>query len=402
MKEIDFSEIEGVLVGNAQNDDAKTGVTVFVFPYTAAGAVDISGGGPASRETPVIDPERADTPVNALVLGGGSAYGLEASSGVMDCLEKHGIGYDTRSALVPIVVQSDIYDLSFGSAKIRPDKKMGAEACEAALSGSSFDSSLSSGDFESSRGSSFNSSESDSSCEVSRASSDSYCGDSHNLSRFENNVFSGARNGSFGAGTGATVGKICGMERSQKAGIGFAAAQVGNLKVGAAVVVNALGDIYAFDGECSGGRKIAGLLSEDKKSFCDSVKELYKIYEKSCGNDYSENLSKTSDEKCSEKSKSEKKEFGAFSGKSNTTIGAVFTNGDFSKSQLKKIASMARAAYDRCIRPVGTMGDGDTIYAFSTAKSESKVKSNLNVAGTLAAEVMEKAIKNAILFNKNS
>ena len=385
MKEIDFSEIEGVLVGNAQNDDAKTGVTVFVFPYTAAGAVDISGGGPASRETPVIDPERADTPVNALVLGGGSAYGLEASSGVMDCLEKHGIGYDTRSALVPIVVQSDIYDLSFGSAKIRPDKKMGAEACEAALSGSAFNSS-------------FNSGESDSSCEVSRASSDF----PQNLSRFENKVFSGARNGSFGAGTGATVGKICGMERSQKAGIGFAAAQVGNLKVGAAVVVNALGDIYAFDSECAGGRKIAGLLSEDKKSFCDSVKELYKIYEKSCGNDYSENLSKTSDEKSSEKSKSEKKEFGAFSGRANTTIGAVFTNGDFSKSQLKKIASMARAAYDRCIRPVGTMGDGDTIYAFSTAKSESKVKSNLNVAGTLAAEVMEKAIKNAILFNKNS
>ncbi|MDY2843388.1 MAG: P1 family peptidase [Treponema sp.] len=389
MKEIDFSEIEGVLVGNAQNEDAKTGVTVFVFPYTAAGAVDISGGGPASRETPVIDPERADTPVNALVLGGGSAYGLDASSGVMDCLEKHGIGYDTRSALVPIVVQSDIYDLSFGSSKIRPDKKMGAEACEAALSGSSFDSSLSSGDF-------------DSSCGDSHASSDSSCEVSQNLSCFENKVFSGARNGSFGAGTGATVGKIRGMERSQKAGIGFAAAQVGNLKVGAAVVVNALGDIYAFDGECAGGRKIAGLLSEDKKSFCDSVKELYKIYEKSCGNDYSENLSKTSDEKSCEKSKSEKKDFGAFSGRSNTTIGAVFTNGDFSKSQLKKIASMARAAYDRCIRPVGTMGDGDTIYAFSTAKSESKVKSNLNVAGTLAAEVMEKAIKNAILFNKNS
>ena len=128
MKEIDFSEIEGVLVGNAQNDEAKTGVTVFVFPYTATGAVDISGGGPASRETPVIDPERADTPVNALVLGGGSAYGLEASSGVMECLERHGIGYDTRSALVPIVVQSDIYDLSFGSAKIRPDKKMGEES----------------------------------------------------------------------------------------------------------------------------------------------------------------------------------------------------------------------------------------------------------------------------------
>ena len=253
MKEIDFSEIEGVLVGNAQNDEAKTGVTVFVFPYTATGAVDISGGGPASRETPVIDPERADTPVNALVLGGGSAYGLEASSGVMECLERHGIGYDTRSALVPIVVQSDIYDLSFGSAKIRPDKKMGEEACEAALSENR----------ENPR---------DSSCGISSASS----GSPRNLSG--NKVFSGAKNGSFGAGTGATVGKICGMERSQKAGIGFAAAQTGNLKIGAAVVVNAFGDIYAFEDECAGGKKIAGLLSEDKKSFCDSVKELYKIY----------------------------------------------------------------------------------------------------------------------------
>ncbi len=354
MKEIDFSEIEGVLVGNAQNDEAKTGVTVFVFPYTAVGAADISGGGPASRETPVIDPERADTPVNALVLGGGSAYGLEAASGVMECLEKRGIGYDTRAALVPIVVQSDIYDLSFGKANVRPDKKMGGEACLAALSMDK-KSGINIGEIQ---------------------------------KNTQNLLISGAKNGSFGGGTGATVGKICGMERSQKAGIGFYAAQSGNLKVGAAVVVNALGDIYAFDDECAGGRKIAGLLSEDKKSFCDSVKELYKIYEKSCGSAQPE--------------KTGKENPGAVSLRSNTTIGAVFTNGDFSKSQLKKIASMARAAYDRCIRPVGTMGDGDTIYAFSTEKTEGREKSDLNVAGTLAAEVMEKAIKNAIVPDKNN
>lgn len=340
MKEIDFSQLGGILVGNAQNDDAKTGVTVFVFPCAAAGAVDISGGGPASRETPVIDPERADTPVNALVLGGGSAYGLEASSGVMDCLEKHGLGYDTRSALVPIVVQSDIYDLSYGSSKIRPNKKMGWEACLASLSqDGKFNVCLE---------------------EVQESS--------------ENRLVSGAKNGSFGAGCGATVGKLRGMERCEKAGIGFAALQCGNLKVGAAVVVNALGDIYAFSRECSDGRKIAGLRSEDKKSYCDSVSELYRLCE----------------EKCAEELKS------SF-GKENTTIGAIFTNGDFSKSQLKKIASMARAAYDRCIRPVGTMGDGDTIYAFSTENSGCKVKSDLNVAGTLAADAMERAIRNAIL-----
>lgn len=340
MEEIDFSEIGGVLVGNAQNDDAKTGVTVFVFPATATGAVDISGGGPASRETPVVEPERADTPVNALVLGGGSAYGLEAASGVMECLEKHGLGYDTRAALVPIVVQSDIYDLSYGSSKTRPDKKMGEEACLASLSqDEKFKVRLE---------------------EVQKSSA--------------NHLLPGAKSGSFGGGTGATVGKILGMERCEKAGIGFAALQCGNLKVGAAVVVNALGDIYAFEKECAGGRKIAGLLSEDKKSYCDSVAELYRLYE----------------EKCAEELKS------SF-GKENTTIGAVFTNGDFTKSQLKKIASMARAAYDRCIRPVGTMGDGDTIYAFSTEKPGKKVQSDLNVAGTLAADAMEIAIRNAVL-----
>lgn len=343
MKEIDFSEIGGILVGNAQNNDGKTGVTVFVFLNTAAGAVDISGGGPASRETPVVEPARADTPVNALVFAGGSAYGLDAAGGVMDCLEKFGIGYDTHAALVPIVVQSDIYDLSFGNAKIRPDKKMGEEACLSALS-----------------------------------QNKKFKVDFEKIQESSKNVLiSGWKNGSFGAGTGATVGKICGMARSEKAGIGFAAFQCGNLKIGAAVVVNALGDIYAFGKECSNGKKIAGLKSEDKKSYCDSVSELYKLYEK----------------------KSEKDLKSSF-GRENTTIGAIFTNGDFSKSELKKIASMARAAYDRCIRPVGTMGDGDTIYAFCTEKSEKKVKADLNVVGTLAADAMETAIKNAVVNSR--
>lgn len=343
MREIDFSQVGGILVGNAQNDEAKTGVTVFVFPDTAVGAADISGGGPASRETPVLDPERADTPVNALVLAGGSAYGLEAASGVMSCLEEHGLGYDTRAALVPIVVQSDIYDLSCGSSKIRPDKKMGEEACLSAL--------FQDKDFK---------------VDLKKIQKSS-----------KNILIPGAKSGSFGAGSGATVGKLCGMERCEKAGIGFAALQCGNLKVGAAVVVNALGDVYAFEGGCSGGKKIAGLLSADRKSYCDSVLELYRLYEEKNAKDLKSSF-----------------------GKENTTIGAVFTNGDFSKAQLKKIASMARASYDRCIRPVGTMGDGDTIYAFSTEKAELRVESDLNVAGTLAADAMERAVRNAVLSAK--
>ncbi len=306
-KEIAFIDIEGVSVGNCQNDEAKTGLTVFYFPHTAIGGVDISGGGPASRETPLLDPERSDAPINALVLAGGSAYGLAASDGVLKCLEDNKIGYDTGFALVPLVCQSDIYDLSYGRADVRPDAKMGYEACSNALQ--------------------------------------------------KNEPSSG----SIGAGCGATVGKLCGMARSQKAGIGYAALQIEQLKIGAVVVVNALGDIYFH------GQKIAGLLNEQGTDFVDSVQELYKI----------------------------QKPTDMFTGRTNTTIGAIFTNGDFSKSQLKKIANMTRAAYDRCIRPVGTMADGDTIYAFSCAKE--KINADINVAGTLAAQVMELAIRNACL-----
>lgn len=335
LKEISFSDIDGLFTGNAHNDEAKTGCSVFYFSHPAAGAVDISGGGPASCETPVIDPERADTPVNALVLGGGSAYGLAARDGVMQTLEKNGIGFDTNFALVPIVVQSDIYDLNIGSPHIRPDAKMGSQACSAALFQAGV---LSASDLEESK-----------------------------KSAPENTVISGAVSGNTGGGSGASVGKICGMARAQKTGIGYAAFQCGNLKIGAVVVLNAFGDIY-FE-----GKKIAGLHNEDGTGFTDMVQELYRLYEQRNGG--TENQ---------------------FTGRTNTTIGAIFTNGNFTKAQLKKIASMTRAAYDRGIRPVGTMADGDTIYAFSVGPDSDRVSSDINVAGTLAAQTMEYAIKNAV------
>ena len=123
-QEISITAIDGLRIGNAQDTEAKTGVTALVFPRGARAGVDISGGGPASRETPVLSPTTAATPVNAIVLAGGSAYGLEAGSGAMRYLEEQGIGYDTGFALVPIVCQSDIYDLSYGSASVRPDGAM--------------------------------------------------------------------------------------------------------------------------------------------------------------------------------------------------------------------------------------------------------------------------------------
>ena len=305
IREIAITDMPEVSIGNVQSDEAKTGVTVLLFEKKGAVVgVDISGGGPASRETPLTSPVTADNPINAIVLSGGSAYGLAAADGVMRCLEDHGIGFETGYAKVPLVCQSCIYDLGYGSATVRPDSAMGYAACEMALAGGN------------------------PSC------------------------------GSVGAGTGATVGKICGMDRAMKSGLGMYAVELGELRMAAVVAVNALGDIF----DPSTGKKIAGLLTADGTSFGDSCEELWKMGRR-------ENL---------------------FTG--NTTIGAVFTNGKFNKAQMNKIASMTRNAYARCINPVGTMADGDSIYAASAGD----VEADLNVAGTLAAYVMERAIVAAI------
>ena len=309
LKEISVNELNDVWIGNSQDDKAKTGVTVAIFPKGAAVGVDISGGGPASRETPVISPTTNPTPVNAIVLAGGSAYGLAASDGVMNWLEENKIGYDTKISLVPIVVQSDIYDLSYGSSKIRPDSKMGRAACENAKLRKNF------------------------------------------------------KSGSLGAGTGATVGKLYGMEQSMKSGLGVYAVQIGDIKLAAIVVVNALGDIY----DERNGQKIAGLMTEDRKGFSDTRRELYKL---------TTNTDLFNHE--------------------NTTIGMIITNAKFDKTQLTKIASMTRNAYARSIKPVGTLADGDTIYAASTGK----VEADLNMIGTLSSEVMSEAIRRAILSSK--
>ena len=157
--QIDITDIEGVRVGSAQDDDAKTGVTVLVFDEGARVGIDVSGGGPAARETHLADPTTADNPANAIMLAGGSAFGLAAADGVMHYLEERGMGYDTGYARVPLVLGSCLYDLAYGSADVRPDADMGYEACV-------------------------------------------------------NAEANAPKSGDVGAGCGATVGKICGMERA--------------------------------------------------------------------------------------------------------------------------------------------------------------------------------------------
>ena len=309
-REISIKELTNLRIGHASDEKAKTGVTVLYFPNGARVGCDISGGGPASRETTLTSPVTADNPINAIVLSGGSAYGLAAADGVMRFLESQGIGYPTGPAVVPLVCQSCIYDLGYGSASVRPDAAMGEEACRHALA----------------------------------------CTDS--------------RTGNIGAGIGATVGKLYGMAQATKAGLGIAAVEVGPLQMAAVVVVNALGDIY----NPKNGRKIAGLKTADRVGYLDTVEEMYRFL----------------------------KPHDPFTG--NTTIGAVITNAAFSKAEMNKIASMTRCAYARCINPVATMADGDSIYAASTGQ----VFADINVVGTLAAEVMCEAIQNAIKSSKVS
>lgn len=311
MKHIDFSDIAGVRVGNAQDEKAGTGVTVFRFVPAGRAAVEVFGGGPASRETETIATER-NHPLNALVFSGGSAYGLAASDGVMRCLEAHGIGYDTGIAVVPIVCQSCIYDLEYGSVVVRPDAEMGRQACEATFAGND------------------------------------------------------PRSGSVGAGTGATIGKAAGIHQAQKAGIGYAAAQVGKLQVGVSVVLNSYGDIYFA------GLKIAGMRTPDGKAFGDSEETLLQTV--------GDNL---------------------FTSTTNTTLAAVFTNGDFSPAELKHVVRMAAVGMARAIRPAFTSADGDTIYAIAVGEEAERVAASPDVAGAMAATLLEEAIADAVRCSGN-
>ncbi|MBQ8385573.1 MAG: P1 family peptidase [Spirochaetaceae bacterium] len=306
LKEISLQDIAGLRIGHAQDHQAKTGVTVLAFPQGARAGVDISGGGPASRETPVLSPVTADVPVHAIVLSGGSAFGLASADGVMACLEERGIGYNTGFALVPILCQSCIYDLGYGSSKVRPNKEMGYQACLHALD----------------------------------------CNQHPQ--------------GNYGGGTGATVGKIAGMNRATKGGLGIYAVEVAGLQMAAIVVVNALGDVFS----ATTGEKLAGLTTPNREGWSDIREALY-------------TFTQSTD---------------LFT-RNNTTISAIVTNGDFTKAQLTKLAAMATTAYARCINPVGTLADGDTVYAASVGTHPA----DLNMAGTLAAQVLAEAIQRAVV-----
>ena len=306
MTEIPVTEIGTVRIGQTENPAAATGCTVVLCEEGMRAGLDVRGGGPALRETGLLDPLTAAQSIHAVVLAGGSAYGLEAANGVMTCLEERGIGFDTGFALVPLVAQADIYDLSVGEAAVRPDAAMGYEAAARALDAPNY------------------------------------------------------RDGNYGAGCGASVGKLLGMGTAMKSGIGSYAVRIGELEVGAIVVVNALGDVYDW----KTGEQIAGLLSEDGTALRRT-----------------EDLMRATAETTKV----------AFT--SNTTLAVVITNACFEKPQLCKIAGMAHDGFARSIRPVHSSMDGDSIFAVSVGD----VRADQDVVGTLCAEVVSEAILRSVL-----
>lgn len=217
-KEIPITSMKGFRIGHAQDEEHATGCTVILPDKKAVCGVDVRGGGPASRETQLLNPLMSNNGINGLLLSGGSAFGLDAAGGVMKYLERKKRGVKVGDAIVPIVVGSCIFDLGCVDGSVRPGQKMGWEAC--------LDS--------------------------------------------EKNI---ERNGNVGAGMGATVGKIYGADRSMKSGLGCYAVQVGMLQVAAVVVVNAIGDVFELDSR----KELAGLLNKDKTAMIESESEAVKL-----------------------------------------------------------------------------------------------------------------------------
>lgn len=314
-----------VKVGHATNLEALTGCTVVLVEEGAVAGVDVRGSAPGSRETELLRPGQRVDKVHAVLLTGGSAFGLEAAGGVMTWLEERGIGFDTGVARVPIVPAAVLFDLGIGDPRVRPDRRMGYEACQNAVSGS-------------------------------------------------------VAEGNAGAGTGATVGKSLGMKHCVKSGLGAWWEDLGRgLLVGAVAAVNALGDV--LDEE---GRILAGPRDPATGKMLSTLEIWKKSWWENAAPGNSAGKSAVVDPGRSPGS-------GGGSGQ-NTTLAVVVTTARLSKEEVNKVAQLANAGLARCIEPVHTMYDGDTVFALATGK----VAADVNLVGAAAARVLAVAVRRAV------
>lgn len=289
----------GIKVGHWTDERGVTGCTVILCPEGAVAGGEVRGSAPGTRETDLLRPGHLVQKVHAVLLSGGSAFGLDAASGVVRYLEERGYGFDTGVARVPIVPTAIIFDLGIGDPKARPGPEAGYRAC----------------------------------------------------------LEAGERvaEGSVGAGTGATIGKILGVQKATKGGLGTASRKHGDLIVAALMVVNAFGDVI----DPNRGRIIAG--PRNDKGFLSTVELM-------------------------------KQAFPPPEARQNTTIGVIATNAMLDKEQANKLAQFASHGMARVIHPFATMFDGDAVFALATGQ----VESDINFVGALAVEVVMEAILRAV------
>ncbi len=311
-----LTDVPGLRVGHFTDPRRPTGCTVVLTPQGAVAGVDVRGAAPGTRETELLAPLNAVEQVHALLLAGGSAFGLDAAGGVMRWLEERGFGLPvgpvTGSApaaapvRVPIVPAAILFDLWLGDASIRPDAASGYAACEA-------------------------------------ASSDAVV---------EGNV---------GAGAGASVGKLFGIARAMRGGLGSASVTVDGITVAALVAVNAIGDVI----DPASGRVVAGARTADGTARLGTMDALLRG------------------------------ELPApLQAGSATTLGIVATDAVLTKVQAGKLAQMAHDGFARTINPVHTMSDGDTVFALATGASGRSA--HLTLLGALGAEVTARAVLRAV------
>ena len=300
-----LTDVTGIEVGHWTDARRPTGCTVVLTRAGAVGGVDVRGAAPGTRETELLSPLNAVEQVHAVMLGGGSAFGLDAAGGVMRWLEERGIGVQVGPARVPIVPAAILFDLWVGDASIRPDAAAGYAACGVASDAP-------------------------------------------------------VPEGNVGAGTGASVGKLFGIDRAMRGGIGSASITVDGVTVAALVAVNAIGDVI----DPRSGTPIAGARSADGKHLLGTMAALQRGEPPN----------------------------GPKPGTA-TTLGIVATDAVLTKAQANKLAQMAHDGFARAINPVHTMTDGDTIFALATGASGRSA--NLTLLGALGADVMARAIVRA-------
>ena len=300
-----ITDIAGLSVGHAGEANRPTGCTVVLCPQGAVCGVAMRGGAPGTRETDLLRPENTVQEVHAVLLTGGSAFGLDAAGGVMQWLEARGHGLQVGAVRVPIVPAAVLFDLWVGDARIRPDATTGFAACVAASS-------------------------------------------------------EPPEQGNFGAGLGATVGKLFGIARAMKGGVGTASVSLGGFRVGALVAVNAIGDVLD-----AGGRVIAGARNETGNELVRSTAALL------AGHGPTQLMAGMA-----------------------TTIGVVATDALLTKAEATQLASLAHHGLSRAVSPI-TINDGDAFFALATGSVGRGA--DMGALGAMAAEAVARAIRNAVL-----